>query len=83
MEKYIKPLLNEFGAQHVADPQLLRKYEQLQYLDVLGARIWISAHSENWRQRAAAVEAVLKFSQNKLPQRYNNGRTKNLFLALM
>jgi hypothetical protein len=83
MEKYIKPLLAEFGAHNVADPELLRKYEQLEYLDVLGARIWISAHSENWRQRAAAVEAVLKFSQDKLPERYNSGKTKNLFLALM
>jgi hypothetical protein len=45
MEKYIKPLLTEFGAHHVADPELLRKYEQLEYLDILGARIWISAHS--------------------------------------
>jgi hypothetical protein len=83
MEKYIRPLLGEIGGDYVADPELLRKYDQLQYLDVLGARIWISAHSENWRQRAAAVEAVVNFSQDKLPERYNDGRTKNLFLALM
>ena len=67
----------------MADPELLRRYEQLEYLDVLGARIWISAHSENWRQRAAAVDAVLKFTMARLPERYNDGRTKNLFLALM
>ena len=83
MEKYIQPLLNEFGADNVADPELLRRYEQLEYLDILGARIWISAHSENWRQRAAAVDAVLKFAMAKLPERYKDGRTKNLFLALM
>lgn len=83
MEKYIRPLLNEFGGEYIADPELLRKYEQLEYLDVLGARIWISAHSENWRQRAAAVEAVLKFSQDKLPERYDQGKTRNLFKALM
>jgi hypothetical protein len=45
MEKYIRPLLSEFTADGVADPELLRKYEQLEYLDVLGAKIWISAHS--------------------------------------
>jgi hypothetical protein len=67
MEAYIKPLLGEFGGQYLADPELLRRYEQMEYLDVLGARIWISAHSENWRQRAAAVQAVLNFSQNALP----------------
>jgi hypothetical protein len=44
MEKYIRPL-NEFTGDGVADPELLRKYEQLEYLDVLGAKIWISAHS--------------------------------------
>jgi centrosomal protein CEP104 len=52
-------------------------------LDILGARIWIAAHSENWRQRAAAVQAVLSFSQDKLPERYNDGKTKHLFMALM
>jgi hypothetical protein len=62
---------------------LLRKYEQLQLLDILGARIWISTHSENWRQRAAAVQAVLDFSENKLPERYQDGKTRNLFEALM
>lgn len=45
MEKYLRPLLGEFGGEDVADPELLRKYEQLEYLDVLGAKIWISAHS--------------------------------------
>jgi hypothetical protein len=45
MEKYIRPLLNEFGGDYTADPELLRKYEQMEYLDILGARIWISAHS--------------------------------------
>lgn len=46
MEKYIRPLLTEFtGGEGLADPELLRKYEQLEYLDVLGAKIWISAHS--------------------------------------
>lgn len=45
MEKYIRPLLNEFAGEGIADPELLRKYEQLEYLDVLGAKIWISAHS--------------------------------------
>jgi centrosomal protein CEP104 len=49
----------------------------------LGARIWIATHSENWRQRAAAVQAVLDFSQNQLPERYSKGNTRNLFLALM
>jgi hypothetical protein len=29
------------------------------------------------------VEAVLNFSQDRLPERYNDGKTKNLFLALM
>lgn len=83
MEKYIKPLIGEFGASYLGDPELLRKYEQLEYLDILGARIWIAAHSENWRQRAAAVQAVLDFGQNELPERYKTGKTKNLFLALM
>ena len=62
---------------------MLRKYEQLNYLDVLGARIWVAAHSENWRQRAAAVQAVLDFAEADLPERYNDGKTRNLFLALM
>ena len=52
-------------------------------MDILGARIWIAAHSENWRQRAAGVQAVLNFCQDKLPERYDNGKTRNLFLALM
>jgi hypothetical protein len=55
----------------------------MEFLDILGARIWIAAHSENWRQRAAAVQAVLNFSQDKLPERYKDGKTRNLFLALM
>lgn len=55
----------------------------MEYLDILGARIWISAHSENWRQRQAAVQAVLNFSQDTLPERYKDGKTRNLFLALM
>jgi hypothetical protein len=29
MEKYIKPLIGEFGASYLGDPELLRKYEQL------------------------------------------------------
>ena len=29
------------------------------------------------------MEAVLNFAQDKLPERYKDGRTKNLFLALM
>lgn len=83
MEKHIKPLLSEFGPGFLGDPDLLRRYEQLEYLDVLGARIWIAAHSENWRQRQAGVQAVLNFCSEKLPDRYNDGKTRNLFLALM
>ncbi len=45
MERYIKPLLAEFGGGFLTDPDLLRKYEQLEYLDVLGARIWVATHS--------------------------------------
>ena len=29
MEQYIKPLISEFGASYLGDPELLRKYEQL------------------------------------------------------
>lgn len=29
MEKYIRPLLSQFTGDSVADPELLRKYEQL------------------------------------------------------
>lgn len=29
------------------------------------------------------MEAVLNFAQDKLPERYRDGRTRNLFLALM
>lgn len=61
MEKHIKPLLAEFGPGFLGDPELLRRYEQMELLDILGARIWVAAHSLNWRQRAAAVQAVLNF----------------------
>lgn len=43
----------------------------------------MAAHSFNWRHRAAAVQAVLNFCEDRLPDRYNDGKTKNLFLALM
>jgi hypothetical protein len=55
----------------------------MEFLDVLGARIWVAAHSLNWRQRAAAVQAVLNFCEDELPIRYKDGKTRNLFLALM
>lgn len=59
--------MKDFGHGFLGDPELLRRYEQMELLDILGARIWVAAHSENWRQRAAAVQAVLSFSQDKLP----------------
>lgn len=33
------------------DNTILRKYEQLEFLKILGSKVWLSIHDKNWRQR--------------------------------
>lgn len=63
--------------------EVLRHYEQLEFLNVLGSRAWLAISSDNWRQREAAAQSVLSFIENGVPEKYLKGKSKLLFLALM
>lgn len=80
----MKPLLSNAGVKVPEIPaEILRRLQNLGYLTVFGARVWCCIHSDNWRLREAAAQAVLNFIEMPLPDKYLNGKSKKLFLASM
>ena len=71
------------GAALKPDNNILRKYEDLEYLKVLGSKVWLSINSENWRQRESSAQSVLEYTEADLSERYRGGNTAKLFLSLL
>jgi centrosomal protein CEP104 len=84
LELYFRPLIINVG-EKVPDipPEVFRRLHSLGYLTIFGAKIWAAVHSENWRHREAAAQAVLNFIEMPLPSKYLDGKSKKLFLACM
>ncbi|KRX06659.1 Armadillo-type fold [Pseudocohnilembus persalinus] len=84
LELYFKPLISQTGGTVEDVPaEILRRLYNLGYLTVFGAKVWTAIHSENWRHREAAAQAVLNFIEMPLPEKYLNGNSRLLFLACM
>ena len=67
LELYFKPLILGAGENvKEINIEILRRLHHLGYLTVFGAKIWTSAHNENWRVREAATQAVLNFIEMPL-----------------
>lgn len=67
LELYLKPLLSGVGEKLTeCNIEILRHLWNKGYLTVFGARIWNAIHSENWRHREAATQAVLNFIEMPL-----------------
>lgn len=62
LDLYFRPLISNAG-ENLPDiaVEILRRLHHLGYLTVFGARVWTAIHSENWRHREAAAQAVLNF----------------------
>lgn len=50
---------------------------------MLGSKVWLSIHEKNWRQREAAAQSVMDYTEDNLPERYSEGNTEKLFEALL
>ena len=62
LDQYFRPLIVNAGEPMKDVPiEVLRRLHHLGYLTVFGARVWTAAHSEHWRIREAACQAVLNF----------------------
>lgn len=67
LELYLKPLLAGVGEKLTeCNIEILRHLWNKGYLTIFGARIWNAIHSENWRHREAAAQAVLNFIEMPL-----------------
>lgn len=74
LESYLKPLISKTGENIPEVPaEVLRRLHNMGYLTVFGAKLWSAVHSENWRLREAAAQAVLNFIEMPLPKKYLNG----------
>jgi len=67
LELYFKPLLAGIGEKlGEFNVEILRRLWHRGYLTIFGARVWNAIHSENWRHREAAAQAVLNFIEMPL-----------------
>ena len=62
LEPFLKPLLKKAGSNlKTLEFAIKRRPDHEGTLDVVGIRIWNAIHSENWRVRDAATEALHQF----------------------